>query len=76
MKTIRKKGTVMHTLLTDNSIWNFWKEDWTKLCRVQWGGKTPFKDVKEKALKKLGIKQSEMIYERGVCSDEITLIIP
>ncbi len=75
LTTTREKGTLMHSLLTDNSLWTFWKEDWTKMLRVQWGGKTPFREVKSKARKKLGLKEGEMIYERSISSDNIGLII-
>lgn len=62
-----EKGTLMHSLLTENRFWTFWLPDFTKKVYVQWGGKTKFKEVIKEARKHLGLKpQAEICYERQI----------
>lgn len=64
MKT--KDKLLIESLLTDNSHWNFWEKNWTKVVFIKWNGETPFKEVRKIAAKHMGIKECEMIYERSL----------
>lgn len=63
MKTTRKKGTLIHTLLTEDRYWTFWAKGWTKKLRVTWNGKTKFAEIIKQMEEKLG---DGMMYERQI----------
>ena len=67
--------TLIHHLLSDNTEWNFWKNDYSKLVRIKWNGKTPFQEVRKAARKFMGIKDKEMMYERSLSNKPFDLVI-
>ena len=64
--TNSKKPPLLKELIENDMYWNFWKKDWSKYIRIQWNGKTPFSTVRKIAIKNLGIKSNELIYERSI----------